>query len=100
MDELIEAKRVVFLGDSDPNVQAGYELTANGQRIVLSHYAQCTWKDSFRGAWHLYGHSHGNLPPFRKSFDVGVDAHDFRPISLDKVRQRMDVVEEPFSDTG
>jgi calcineurin-like phosphoesterase family protein len=45
------------------------------------------WNQSHRGALHLYGHSHGTLPDDAnsKSFDVGVDCHDYHPISLDRV---------------
>lgn len=57
--------------------------------IVLCHYAMRVWDRSHHGAWHLYGHSHGNLPVEGLSFDVGVDCHDFRPISLGEVAARM-----------
>lgn len=62
-----------------------------GQRIVLLHYAMRVWHGQHRGAWHLYGHSHGNLPddPESKSFDVGVDACDYRPVHFDEVAERM-----------
>jgi len=33
------------------------EVSLNGQRIVLCHYAMRVWNQSSRGAWHLYGHS-------------------------------------------
>jgi calcineurin-like phosphoesterase family protein len=37
----------------------------------------------------LYGHSHGSLPPFGKSVDVGVDCkeitEDYRPVTADEV---------------
>lgn len=54
-------------------------------RIFMSHYAHRTWQFSFRGAIHLYGHSHGNLPSYGKSFDVGVDCWNYTPISFDQV---------------
>jgi calcineurin-like phosphoesterase family protein len=31
------------------------EVSLNGQRIVLCHYALRVWNQSSRGAWHLYG---------------------------------------------
>lgn len=57
------------------------EISIHGQPIVLCHYAMRVWNRSHHGAWHLYGHSHGNLPAISisLSMDVGVDAHDFRP---------------------
>lgn len=62
------------------------------QRIVLCHYAMVTWEGAHRGSWMLYGHSHGNLvePPDKPRMDVGVDVHDYRPISFDEVRERLE----------
>lgn len=53
--------------------------------IVLCHFALRVWDRSHFGAWHLFGHSHGKLPGLGKSFDVGVDAHNFEPRSLDEI---------------
>ena len=63
-----------------------------GQRlIVLFHYAMRVWNASHHGSWHLYGHSHGELPDDIKSlsFDVGVDSHNFYPLSYEDVKQIM-----------
>ncbi len=61
------------------------------QRIILFHYAMRVWRGDFRGTWHLYGHSHGNLldKDNRLSFDVGVDCHDYYPLSYDEVKAIM-----------
>lgn len=66
-------------------------ISVNGQNIVLHHYAQRVWKKSHHGAWHLYGHSHGSLPddPNSLSFDVGVDCHNYFPISFEEVARIM-----------
>ncbi len=66
-------------------------INAGGQVIVLCHYAMRTWYRSHRGAWQLYGHSHGTLPedPRLLSMDVGVDTHDYRPWHLDEIVRRM-----------
>lgn len=60
------------------------------QRIVLCHYAMRVWDHSHRGAWHLYGHSHGTLAddPNSKSFDVGIECHG-RPINYAEVKEIM-----------
>jgi calcineurin-like phosphoesterase family protein len=73
-----------------PNVYERYTVKHEGEQIVLSHYAMRTWNQSGRGRWHLYGHSHGNLPDYGKSFDVGVDVWDFKPISFEQVKEQMD----------
>jgi calcineurin-like phosphoesterase family protein len=63
------------------------ETTINGQKFTLCHYAMRVWNHSHRGAWHLYGHSHGSLPDDKNalSIDVGVDCFDFRPVHFDQV---------------
>lgn len=65
-------------------------------RLVLCHYALRTWNGSWRGALHLYGHSHGKLPGTNRSLDVGVDAWAYRPVSLAEIQERM--AETPMSD--
>ncbi len=96
LDDLLESGKITFIGDPDPHLQTGLQVVVENQRIVLAHYAQRTWQGAFRGAWHLYGHSHGNLPPFKKSMDVGVDAWDFRPLSFEQIREQMHAVTEAF----
>ncbi len=70
----------------DPDCQNGV------QRIILFHYAMRTWRGIGRGNWHLYGHSHGNLPDLDNQlcFDIGVDSHDFYPLSYEEVKAIME----------
>jgi calcineurin-like phosphoesterase family protein len=68
------------------------ETCANGvQRIILFHYAMRVWRGDYRGAWHLYGHSHNNLPDKEDAlaFDVGVDCHNFYPLAYHDVKAIM-----------
>lgn len=67
------------------------EIEVQAQQITLCHYAMRVWNKSHYGAWHLYGHSHGSLPddPNSRSFDVGVDCHNYRPISFEEVDEIM-----------
>jgi calcineurin-like phosphoesterase family protein len=76
--------RIHFLGDMK-------EVTINGQRITLCHYAMKVWEGSHHGTWHLYGHSHGSLAddPHSLSFDVGVDCTNYEPLTLEEVTERM-----------
>lgn len=68
-----------------------FDLKVEDQHIVLCHYAMRRWNKSHHGAWHLYGHSHGNLPEDQKafSFDIGVDCHGYFPLSFEQVREKM-----------
>lgn len=61
------------------------------QLMVLFHYAMRVWHNSHRGAFHLYGHSHGSLEDLTdwRSFDVGVDSHNFYPINYEDVKAIM-----------
>jgi calcineurin-like phosphoesterase family protein len=58
--------------------------------IWLAHYAHRVWNGSHRGAYHLYGHTHNAMPEDSSlSFDVGVDAQNFYPVSLDAIVEKM-----------
>lgn len=66
--------------------------------IWLSHYAHRTWPKSRRGHIHLYGHSHGTLPGTSRSLDVGVDAWNWTPVTLEQILQRMAETEAAAED--
>jgi len=65
------------------------EISFAGQRIILFHYAMRTWNACHHGSLALFGHSHGKMPGNSQSLDVGVDAWDYRPVTLDEIKQRM-----------
>ena len=61
-------------------------------QFALSHYPMEHWRHMRSGGVHLHGHSHNgieyNLDAIEKGskrFDVGVDANDYKPISIDEV---------------
>lgn len=67
------------------------EIKYNNKSITLCHYAMRVWNKSHHSAYHLYGHSHGSLPDdlHSLSIDVGVDCHNYTPISYDQVVEIM-----------
>lgn len=65
------------------------ETTVDGQVLVLCHYALRTWRNIRRGAIHLFGHSHGNMPGSRQSMDVGVDSTGYAPVTLPQIRSML-----------
>ena len=87
------------LGNHDKDLIKGYNkdipfkrvVSINGQCIVLSHFAMRVWDKSHFNTWHLYGHSHNAIPSLGKSFDVGVDAWNYYPISFEQVKKQMSV---------
>ncbi|NBB71311.1 MAG: metallophosphoesterase [Alphaproteobacteria bacterium] len=87
----------LIAGNNDPaatreaagwaGVGAFAELEVDGTRVVLCHYALRVWNGQGKGAWNLHGHSHGRLAPLARQADVGVDARDFRPVTLDEIKR-------------
>jgi calcineurin-like phosphoesterase family protein len=65
----------------------GLNTGRHSQVIVLCHYAMRVWDRSHYGSWHLHGHSHGKLPRYERSYDVGVDSNVYRPVNLERVAQ-------------
>lgn len=61
------------------------EIVVDGRTLVLCHYAFRTWNGMGRGAVNLHGHSHAKLNPMPRQYDVGVDAQEFRPVTLPEV---------------
>lgn len=102
---------VLILGNHDPQTLAGavkpefaalfsgvhsllrINAVVAGQprRIMLCHYAMRVWDKVHYGSWHLFGHSHGTLAddPNLRSWDVGVDANGYAPVSLAAVAEIM-----------
>jgi len=67
-----------------------------GQEVILSHFSLAVWDKQHHGSWCLYGHSHGahekwksEHMPEAKSFDVGVDCWNFKPLSFTQIRSIM-----------
>lgn len=82
--------RFIWVKDIATIHPAGYP------HITLCHYAMRTWPKSHSGSWQLYGHSHGSLPENSSySFDVGVDANGYFPVSIGEVADRMSKKVQP-----
>jgi calcineurin-like phosphoesterase family protein len=104
LDRLNGSKILVY-GNHDKGIKKHPELKAkfvkcvdyaeiyiDDQFIVMSHYAMLVWNKSHHGSWMLHGHSHGALkyPYEGKILDMGVDAHNFYPLSFAEVKKIMD----------
>ena len=62
------------------------DTTIFSQRVTLCHYPMRSWRASCHGAWHLHGHTHGNiLDPIRNTLDVGIDNFGLKPVSWDEI---------------
>lgn len=74
-------------------VQHYKELKYERTKFVLFHFGLRVWNKSRYDAIHLYGHSHGTLPPHGRSVDVGVDCKEitseYCPVSIVEVMNYM-----------
>jgi calcineurin-like phosphoesterase family protein len=75
-------KRFRFVKDT-------HMIKYQGISFWMAHYAHRTWPKMARGCIHTYGHSHGNLPGYLRSLDVGVDLWDYAPVDLDTIIDMM-----------
>lgn len=103
IDQLNFKNMVWILGNHDKSVKQSFFSNnrevkvcpymhvekVNGHEITMCHYSMRRWDKAHYGTWHLYGHSHGTLEPYGLSLDVGVDAHDYYPLSFDEVKSFM-----------
>ena len=71
-------------------------INIDSKTITLCHFSMRKWHKSHFNSWHLYGHSHGKLPPHGKSFDVGVDSPfaNYFPIHFDEVVSIMEGLQD------
>lgn len=94
-DRVIEDNRQELLeGGHLASIQNYAELRIPKHPLIcLFHYGARVWRNSHHSSIFLYGHSHGSLPPWGKSMDVGVDSKEispeYRPYSLSEVMSYM-----------
>lgn len=67
------------------------EIRSEGYTFILFHFPISVWNLSHKGAIHLFGHIHSNettvhpLKEFQdKQYNVGVDIHNYYPVSIKK----------------
>lgn len=105
LDDYIRSGKLEIVGgiqvSEDHSISASKMIVIDGQSIFLSHYSLRTWPGAFRGSFCLYGHSHSNLAPYFKSFDIGVDTETethrkYYPWSYEEVRDRMTTITDQF----
>ena len=68
------------------SVQKCFTGNIGKNKFHLSHYAHRVWEGQHKGVIHLYGHSHGSLPPLGLSMDVGLDNNkEFKPYHINDI---------------
>jgi calcineurin-like phosphoesterase family protein len=91
----LNGRKHLIVGNNDPvsttaasgwaSVQHYAEILLDGHLLILCHYPFRTWNKMGRKSINLHGHSHGRLKPQPRQFDVGVDARDLRPVTLERL---------------
>jgi len=71
-----------------------------GEEIFLAHHAHRVWPKSHYGTIHGFGHSHGCLPDYRLSTDVGVDNNNLFPVNVLDIIERMKPIREQLLKDG
>ena len=77
-------------------------IEIDGQKIYLNHYPYLCYGGAYSGIWQLFGHVHSgpgrntgiDYPRLKTLFpvqyDVGMDNNDFRPVSFNELRSKID----------
>ncbi len=78
-----------------------HELKYQNNEFILFHYPIEEWKGFYRGAFHLHGHQHNhadynyrNLEQGIRRYDVGVDANNMCPVSIEEILEFFAMGEE------
>lgn len=86
------------------SIQDYKELNFEGRKYVLCHFPILSFNGMHRGSYHLHGHSHGSINYLNINIprlDVGVDCHNYTPISLEQVNDLLkDRVFQPVDHHG
>lgn len=96
----LNGKKILIKGNHDKKYDESLfeevcdykEIKHNGYHFCLFHYPIEEWNGFFRGSIHLHGHQH-NHSIYNKAmraknlrrYDVGVDANDFKPVSIEEI---------------
>lgn len=91
-DKVIEQNKQ--LADKFEWIRDVHTIHFNKKLLWLSHYTHRAWPKSHKGSWHVFGHSHQELPPLGRSFDIGVEGHDYRPWSLEEIAAKMETLSD------
>lgn len=73
-----------------------YKHMQDGEHeVVLCHFPMLYWDRMEQGSVHLYGHAHNYRDcsaMASNSFNVGVDANDYRPVTLEQLLAKQNKV--------
>ena len=98
----MNGKKYLLIGNHDkkydPNlfvdIRDFMTLSLNGTYFALMHYPMLSWPKKSSGSIQLHGHIHARMDYNIKNrdegirrYDVGVDANNYYPVSLNKIME-------------
>lgn len=96
----LKGRKILIAGNHDKKYderlfEGIYDFKAaslHGKSFVLMHYPMLSWPKSHHGSYQLHGHIHArndynfqNKMDGIRRYDVGVDANNFCPVSVEQV---------------
>jgi calcineurin-like phosphoesterase family protein len=70
-----------------------HEMKFDGEKVIMFHYPIKEWNHMHHGAFHLFGHVHGeDMEIAGRAMDVGIDARpqkDMRVFTWDQVKETL-----------
>jgi len=94
LKDLFDSGKLEVYGSIKSDIITAKILSIDGRRVTLSHYAYRTWPSAFRGAIHLFGHSHGKLSDYYRSFEIGVDSNNGYPWEWNQILEKVSQVDK------
>lgn len=103
---LVKGNHEKYLRDPDFDLSAFewvkdyHEMGYNDAQFILFHYPILDWAHYRRKSVHLYGHVHNHgfvHPEEPRAINVGVDCHDYYPVSIQAIYQKAFVGYDPKS---
>ncbi len=99
----INGRKHLILGNHDDNIKNSTAFKSISQikdfnfnsenysniHLVMCHFPIASWNRKVHGSCHIHGHTHNRFENKGLSFDVGVDAQNYYPISLEEVLDKM-----------
>jgi len=90
------------------SVRSYQKIKIDNKKIMLFHFPMLYWDCMSYGSWHLHGHIHSSDGMIRRgkddhhdreipdeliacSMDVGVDAHNYRPVEFEEIKKMLSV---------
>lgn len=101
----LNGKKYLIRGNHDKNYDVSLfeeicdykDVAACARHFALMHYPIMSWKQMHRGSIHLHGHIHSEGTDYNQEnknngirrYDVGVDANNYYPVSIEKILEFM-----------